>query len=167
MDFFDLSQNCSNEQLQFVWAKLLANEVDKPNSISRKTLNTVKLISSYESKIFNAFCRCVWEIVNFEDYKVYAMIIDTDEKGLYTETGWGFSGLEGHKLEELNLIFDDEFQISKGEKCSITYNNNKHFIKGLNKETWLSTLVLTESGLELYKILDFNSNLEYYSQITI
>ena len=166
MDFFDLSQNCSNKNLQFVWGKLLANEIDKPGTISRRTLNVVKLLSSTEAKLFNKFCSCVWTIENFENYKIYAMILDSNEKGEYTETGWGFSGLDGHRLEELNLIFDDEFQISKSEYVKLIYHGVTYKIKAIKKDTWLSTLVLTETGAELFNILDIKQNMAYYNHIT-
>jgi hypothetical protein len=163
--FFENVQDCSREDIQDIWARLLANEVDKPGSISRRTINTIKLISSEEAKLFNKFCKCIWEIKDHEDYTVHAMILDSNNKGEYSEEGWGFSGLEGHKLETLSLIFDDEFQIIKNKELKLKYFETEIIIKSTKKDEWLSILALTDIGKELFNVLKFEPNYEYFNHI--
>ena len=56
MRFYDGCGNISNEELQAIWAKILAGEVRKPGSYSYRTLETLKNISSIEAKLFASIC---------------------------------------------------------------------------------------------------------------
>lgn len=60
-DFFfmfrDYSGEVSNEEMQNWWAKIIAGEVKKPNSFSRRTLETLRNLSSEEAKLFQKICK--------------------------------------------------------------------------------------------------------------
>ncbi|MFA8435236.1 MAG: DUF2806 domain-containing protein [Marinifilaceae bacterium] len=52
LDFFDLSQNCTDDDIQELWGKLLADEVDNPGSHSRRLMHTLKVMAPFEAKFF-------------------------------------------------------------------------------------------------------------------
>ncbi|MFI3249543.1 MAG: DUF2806 domain-containing protein [Eubacteriales bacterium] len=60
-DFFfkvrDCSGEVSNEEMQNWWAKLIAGEVKKPGSFSRRTLETLKNLSEEEARFFEKICK--------------------------------------------------------------------------------------------------------------
>lgn len=60
--FFNFAQDISNEEVQLIWAKLLANEVAQPGTYSLRTLNTIRLFSQKEAVLFSNICRYIWKI---------------------------------------------------------------------------------------------------------
>ena len=53
--FFRITEDISNEEMQNLWSKILADEIEKPNSYSLRTLQVLKNISSKEAKLFTKF----------------------------------------------------------------------------------------------------------------
>lgn len=51
-NFFDNVSRISNEQMQFLWSRILAGEVKQPNSFSLRTLNVLKTLTSEDAKCF-------------------------------------------------------------------------------------------------------------------
>lgn len=51
--FFNTIENISNEQLQQLWAKILAGEIKQPNTYSLRTLDVLKNLSFKEAEAFS------------------------------------------------------------------------------------------------------------------
>src|SRR5680860_1515937 len=56
-EFFNIAENVSNTEMQLIWAKILSNEVQKPGTFSKRTLNTLRLMSSTEAKAFELIAK--------------------------------------------------------------------------------------------------------------
>jgi hypothetical protein len=54
--FFENCQDVSEEEMQNLWAKLLAGEVARPGSFSRRTLHLLKTIDTRDAKAFTVYC---------------------------------------------------------------------------------------------------------------
>jgi hypothetical protein len=54
--FFDTCKGISNEDMQTVWAKVLAREVVSPNSFSLLTLDVLRTLTKKEANLFTALC---------------------------------------------------------------------------------------------------------------
>lgn len=50
--FFDKAQNVSKEDIQIIWAKLLAKEFEYPNSVSKQLLHILSVIDYEDATIF-------------------------------------------------------------------------------------------------------------------
>ena len=61
MRFFDAVGNISNEDLQQLWGRVLANEIAKPKACSLRTLDMIRNMSSEEANIFSNLCRYVMQ----------------------------------------------------------------------------------------------------------
>lgn len=61
MRFFDTVGNISNEDLQQLWGKILANEIAKPKTCALRTLDMIRNMSSEEAKVFSILCRYVMQ----------------------------------------------------------------------------------------------------------
>ena len=57
--FFDYVQDVSSEELQSIWAKLLAGEVESPGRASLRTLATLRNMSKDDAELFCEACRLV------------------------------------------------------------------------------------------------------------
>ena len=59
MRFFDAVGNISNENLQQVWAKVLAGETKSPGSVSLRTFDILRNMSQNEAQTFNELCKYI------------------------------------------------------------------------------------------------------------
>lgn len=51
--FFNTVENINNEQMQHLWAKILAGEIKQPNTYSLRTLDLLKNLSFKEAELFS------------------------------------------------------------------------------------------------------------------
>jgi hypothetical protein len=58
--FLNHAQDVSDEEMQKLWARLLAGEVRKPGSYSLRTLNTVQAMTKEEGETFASICSALW-----------------------------------------------------------------------------------------------------------
>ena len=61
MRFYDAVGSISDEQMQDIWAKILAGEINKPNTYSLRTIETLKNVSQQEALLFgkiSSHCIC-------------------------------------------------------------------------------------------------------------
>ena len=54
--FFDYVQDVSTDDMQKIWANILAGEVESPGRTSLRTLDTLRNITKTEAEIFNNLC---------------------------------------------------------------------------------------------------------------
>lgn len=59
--FFNYCQDVSNDQMQSIWARLLAGEVAMPGSFSLRTTSLVRGMSKNDANMFTRFCALVWK----------------------------------------------------------------------------------------------------------
>lgn len=58
--FFGHCQDVSDEEMQNVWARILAGEVVKPGSFSLRALATVRVFGQRDALSFTKFCSLLW-----------------------------------------------------------------------------------------------------------
>ena len=91
--FYDTVGNISNNEMQELWAKILAGEVNNPNSFSLKTIDVLKNIGKEEAVLFESVCKScfVYDDKAFLPYYdsymsrkgiTYSMIMYLSELGL-------------------------------------------------------------------------------------
>jgi len=152
-DFFELSQNCSNEQIQTVWAKLLANEVDKPGSFSRKTLHVLKILSSEDANRFTDFCGHLLKIEDSISY-THSLIVLTDKDWYDTDKGWWITREDLLILFNLDLIFDHDVGLAKDEKFLLVDRKGKNYETVPSNNLTILLWSLTKVGIELFSVIN-------------
>ena len=58
--FFEECQDISGEQMQQIWARLMAGQVARPGSFSPRTLSVVRDLTKYDANLFAKLCGCSW-----------------------------------------------------------------------------------------------------------
>ena len=96
-DFFDKSRLISDEQMQELWAKILAGEANNPGSYSKRVVAAVSTLSKSEAQSFNTMCSFAWAI----DNQLMPLIYDT-LSDIYTSHGLTFASLT--ELDAIGLI---------------------------------------------------------------
>lgn len=60
MNFFDKCRIVSDEDMQLLWAKVLANEANSPGSYSKRTINSLASLDKTDAELFIVLCCFTW-----------------------------------------------------------------------------------------------------------
>ena len=171
--FFNEVQDVSSEEMQLLWAKVLAGEVEQPGTTSIKTLDILKNLDRTTASLFKILCSVCVSIKldgkHFIDARVPSLGGNAGTNAL-KQYGLDFGNL--NLLNEHGLIISDynswyDIQSSVGiplgdnRVVHIPINfQNRYWVlvaktqRKLGKQFKLSGVALTKSGQELSKIVD-------------
>lgn len=166
--FFADAADVSDEHLQKIWAKLLAQEVAAPSACSRRTLSILKEMSRKDAKRFEQLCGFVWY----------------DGKHGFVPLGqnYGLSGVierEGQPLGKYGISFDDlldldslglihcqaELSQSLSTGSVIANGRSVYVLFGHPKTGYIDPLnayPLTRSGYELSLVVAAEPNKQFH-----
>lgn len=152
--FFEKCRIVSDEQMQSLWAKLLAGEANEPGSYSRKTLDIVASMDEKDANLFTQLCGYTWTPPG----DVIPIVFAASEE-FYTSRGFTSDVLR--KMDFLGLISFAELMdyIKKYtfrpevELASIGYFGREvHWNFGDQQTLTVGKVLLTPSGQELAPI---------------
>jgi hypothetical protein len=174
--FFQHCQDIGNEQMQLLWAKLLAGEVAQPGTFSPRTLSLIKNLSPREANLFSRFCSYFWRKVNPDlGYTWFPMLKTVDAK---LPRGPMDRNALLH-LDTIGLIKfsqSQDFDIDLREKDQICYFETRYSIDLDPKQDWRPNVVcqlklgpctLTEAGTELAPIAGAQPYLYYRDRAVV
>lgn len=161
-----------SEELQNIWARLLSEEVNQPESISLRTLDFVKNISKKEAELFTCYLTYVVNggngIVFCKNWKSGKFGIDIDKQeyvidleSLRILKGAGFimaSPLEGMHYFNWPIKNDNFYYFIA---------TNYHFFVSMNElkeQPCLYVALLSQPAQEIYQILRLDRNNREYKQ---
>lgn len=162
--FFEFCKNVSNEDLQYVWAKVLANECKENFNNSFKLLNTISEISSNEINLIRKILKeCNYGIRNFEAI--------------------GIVCIKNEYLEDINIKYDEiikleDFGIMKREiitlQDEISFNLENEIIKFirrpekkgyLNLTKYANFYRFTHIGMEIIELINEEINGDQFKKL--
>jgi hypothetical protein len=107
--FFNNCQDVSNEQLQLVWARILAGELERPGTFSLRTLDTLRNLSQLEAE---TFCRLARLQITMNQGSSF--VIDPDD-GKYLQTAHQIEFDDLLLLREVDLLVGSDALAMKVE----------------------------------------------------
>jgi len=147
-NFFDKSRIVSDNDMQGLWARVLAGEANSPGTYSRRTVNFLGDLDKRDAELFLALCGFGWFIGNFSP-----LIFDAHAP-IYNDKGLNFITLT--HLDSIGLIqFSDlpgfnrtglpkTFTVSYyGQPLTLTMENEK------DNKLSIGKILLTQIGIEL------------------
>ena len=180
--FFNDVQDVSSEEMQQIWAKILAGEVERPGSTSIKTLDILKNLDKATAILFRKLSSICISIrpdgYTFMDARVPSLGSNAGTNSL-REYGLDFGSL--NVLNEHGLIISDynswyDMRVSIGltlPQARLLYVpfhfQGKYWLlipinqRELNSEFRLTGVALTKSGREMSRIVDLEPA-DQYSQ---
>lgn len=153
-DFFSKCRRVSNEEMQSLWARLLAGEANKPGTVSKRTIDFVAAMDRSDAEIFARLCR-----FSANSLEV-TLIFDTSHQ-ILAKNGLTWADLSHMdtvgliQLEELSgfvrLGFPETFRMAVAGEI-IDFRIKEH-----NGKRQISTgkVLLTRIGLELRRFVHF------------
>jgi hypothetical protein len=170
--FFDRCRLTSDEQMQELWAKILAGEANEPSKFSKRTVNIVSEINKKDAELFTKLLTFCWKIDGTYTPFIYYIHDGIHEKTMYKEKGINFKILS--HLQDIGLTKDIIGVYSNGYVGS--WKNNyidasyydRHIIMEcrLNKMyVKIGDVTLTQAGIELVSVCKPLPSEEYYSHV--
>lgn len=154
--FFDSVANISNNQMQIIWGKLLAGEIENPGKFSIRTLDTLRKLTQMEAELFLSLFPYVLRCWGDTEKTFYDYFILDDA---ISKINVSYSKII--LLSEANLISSNNmvtvgFSILPMDKENIYCLNSKiEFTNLSDQEIDISAraYILTEVGKALYNVL--------------
>ena len=154
--FFDCVQDVSSEDMQKLWAKVLAGEVESPGRTSLRTLDTLRNMTKRDAEMFRDIC----QFIMGNDFL------------FYEGSGGNFSDLALDKLlhlQDCGLIDyesrrEKNYQWGSENYILLDYSSGALVITGSGTASGslrIPAVRLTSSGIELGKLLSQPMNLDY------
>lgn len=156
--FFDVAQDVSSEELQKLWARILAGEVETPGRTSLRTLSILRNMSQREAMQFLALMQ----------FRVNNFIFDDGLKGVSGDrfespkvhlshvgllySGWGVSPV-------VKLKHDGTFTVAHHDHLLIIEGTPDSEVDVMGQAT-----SITSSGLELAALCKHEPHLHYLSR---
>lgn len=155
-DIYEYSKTCSDEQMQSLWAQILADEITKPGSFSPQTLAIVKTLSKADAHLFTRLCSFVWKT------PVNPMVIHAE----------GMSVTDLTILDSLGLIkvmgMMEDISITRRDSAFIlTYFDRGFLYQATNPKLAipLGKISLTRAGAELVPIAGAQPDYAYMQRV--
>ncbi len=155
--FFNKAQDVSNEDMQEIWGKILAEEVTQPGKISFRTLEIISNISKTEAILFQNACKIAID---------YGGILKFDSENAFEKYGVNYDTLL--ILRAAGLIFEsDTLNITIGyiEKIGgaiLLYGGKMLLCKKQNSTEYkFNQVKFTPAGIELMSILNIEKDMIY------
>jgi hypothetical protein len=153
--YFDKCQDVSVENVQNLWAKILAGEVVEPEACSRATLVILQSLSNNDIQLFNKYCQFQFKI-NGEllRFKYSSLNKHLESRGILES--------DIRHLQDLGLVQpQQQFHFTKNERYVVEYVNSK-FSMTLKGHRESRAEFLTKAGRELYRFIDTSPCDVYY-----
>lgn len=157
VNFFDKCRLVSDEEMQSLWAKILAGEANSPGAYSKRTVNLMNSFDKIDAELFKTLCRfCL-----FVSDQHLPLVYDYKDE-IYNVNKITFSDLK--HLDYIGLVSFNEigsFSLVHMPKCTtISYgcNNVMDVVFPGDKDNKLNIghVIFTKSGRELFPIVSAN-----------
>ena len=162
-NFFDKVKFISDNEMQELWAKLLAGESNEPGKYSKRTIELIASLDKKDAKLFNDLCTFCW----FDGHEAYSLIYNKADNEIYKKMNINFSSLL--HLQDIGLI---QFNSTTGfrklgfKKYFTIYYYGKviniEFKKDLENDLSIGNVMLTKSGQELISICNAELNEDFF-----
>lgn len=150
-NFFDKCRLISDEEMQSLWARVLAGQANSPGRYSKRTVEILANLEKADAMLFSKLCSFGFYIGD-----VFPLIYDTNHN-IYTDHGINFMAIS--HLESLGLIHFNHLsgyvRRGLGQKGFVDYFGNKvwiEFQKPENNELQVGHVLLTQAGQQLAPI---------------
>lgn len=150
-NFFDKCRIVHDDEMQILWAKILAGEANKHGTYSKRTVNFVAEMDKREAELFTHFCGFICEIKYDNKKDLMPLLLDVED------FLFKMSKEELNHLDSIGLIRLNDFpiDITLDKPIEVSYYD-ENIRLGIYRENIhllpTSEIELTQIGEELYPI---------------
>jgi hypothetical protein len=159
VQFFLNSQDIGNEEMQNLWAKILAGEFARPHSYSLRTLACMKTLTQADAKLFKSIINCIWT-------GGYLLKAESIFENFFYKKGITFPDFL--HLENIGLLNLSEigWNVEPGKSINLTYFDKVvKFQNELQTRNTVSCYQLTSIGQDLFSLCERSIDTEYLNKL--
>jgi uncharacterized repeat protein (TIGR03899 family) len=165
--FFKIVEDVSDDEMQIIWARILAGEIKEPKSFSLRTLELLKNLTKHEAEIFTKFAELR---LKSEDH--HFILNGKEDEFLKMEMGIRFMDIL--LMTELGLIASEDIlefsfeALQDSPQTELIEFGTKGFLfhrEAFSGKHGVQVLVLTKMGVELSKLIPQKTNSKYIELI--
>lgn len=174
--FFDFVANVSNEQMQILWGRVLAGEIERPDSFSIRTLDVLRKMTQEDARCFVNVVPFVLKCPGDKDATYYDFFLPGNlgsNERLLEKCGITFPSIV--RLDEARLVSSNSMisvgcKLQPGENVLFEGRSTAVNIKNVSsndREVYHSAFLLTAAGVELLAVISPAQNIstpEWYLQ---
>jgi hypothetical protein len=156
VNFFGKCRLISDEEMQTLWARILAGEANSPGKYSKRTVNLLASLDKSDAEKFSRLCCFCIYIADDENGEFVPLVYETDDS-IYIDHGINFMTIA--HLESVGLIHFSSLPTYArrclGQKVFLQYFENKMWIEFENpevNEVKLGQVLFTQAGQQLAPI---------------
>ena len=164
MRFFEAASNIKNEDMQKLWAAVLAGEVHQSGSFSLRTIDTLYNLAPFEAELFEH----ISEIVLDCSFIFSSM----DDIGQEINARYGFDNDSLRILEEcgiLNgLMVRSQIELLPNERCGFSCGDKLLLIQSKHTESFVfdyNCYKLTMVGVQIFSAIFSKANDNYLREL--
>ena len=149
--FFDYCKDVANEDIQYIWSKLLVKEIKEPSTISKRTLSVLKNMEAFELKWFADLCK-------------------------YANNGRYVHETVDNIIPKSQIASLYDCGVLNTRKCTAIYSDNqcirfndyaiKLNIDDSNREVYLDCYSFTDAGRQLYMIQNVFTDIDFVEKLS-
>ena len=154
--FFDCVQDVSSEDMQNIWATILAGEVESPGRTSLRTLDTLKNMMKTDAEMFKGIC----DFVIMNDFIFYDDSMKNFEAVKYSN----LLHLQDCGLVNVGPNLVKRFFWQDNQELLLTYHSSVLMVTGkpeAGESLQVPDILLTTAGKELFQLTQCALNMEY------
>ena len=154
--FFNEVQDVSSEDMQKIWAKILAGEVESPGRTSLRTLDTLRDMTKKDAKMFTDIC----DFVIGNDFVFY----DDSIKGFEALNYSNLLHLQDCGLINVGPNLVKEFTWGENKQFVLMYHGGALSVTGNSDNDGtliVPDILLTTAGKELSQFVQCSLHMEY------
>ncbi|ATE84744.1 hypothetical protein B9J07_25675 [Sinorhizobium sp. LM21] len=162
---FEKARMVSNEEMQSVWAKILAGEASKPGSFSRRSMDIVSQMRKEDAELFTRLCTNIWMLGD-----MVPMIPNI--QGARSDDDCSLSFQELQHLDDIGLITFESVTTYRrsgfSKKALVAYYGHPvilEFPGGPQHEMEIGHVILTSSGKDLAPISGSLPSVKAYENV--
>ena len=149
VNFFDKSRIVSDNEMQSLWARLLAGEANAPGAFSKRTVNSIADLDKREAVLFTQLCGFVCRFRG----RPIPLVLGYAET-IYNKAGINFETLS--QLESIGLIQRQDITQYKltglSKRCPMAYYGRVVSLEPSEDNINVGNAILTRIGMELVPI---------------
>ena len=168
-DFLDSAQHVSDEDMQQLWAAVLAREVGQPGTISMRLLEILRRLTRDEAILFEHLCRSATRI-GLEGGEL-VLVVGAARHRWWTSSetreldlgDFGLHLMARMRFTEIGLLYGEELASRQlpGESTALRFARTRLELKARGKGIRLRGFVMTPEGAELAATLRADENGEF------
>lgn len=171
-NFFDQCRLISDEEMQRLWAKVLAGEANRPGTHSKRTVGLLSSLDKSDAELFKKFCTFCWCFgeVNPVGEATPTPVVYDFNADIYKKVGVTFTELT--HLNDIGLIHFETYSgfglPGRPQKIVVFYYGTAviiEFPKPKDNSMETGHVLLTKAGKELARLCDSQPHGEYFKYV--